>query len=115
MTEDQPAPIDDLTAFEVAQAERTAGMSMATLADQMVPKMPLVGALGWVLTKRGEPTLTYDAYMKRHKSHEIQEHVFGTDADDEPAEGGDPFREATEVGAGDGEGRVLPAYRDPAE
>ena len=54
--------LDDLKANEVAIAERKAGLSVTTLEDPNYPVAPLLIALGWVIAKRSDPTLTYEAY-----------------------------------------------------
>lgn len=97
--------LDELTAFEESIAERTAGMSLASLEDKDAPKVGLLGALAWVHVKRGEPKLTYDEYMKRSSSGEIARYLFD---EDEVAEDGFPDPAGSGARAGDDESQVLP-------
>lgn len=104
--------LNELTAFEESIAERTAGMSLASLEDPAAPKVGLLGALAWVHHKREEPTLTFDAYMKRVSSNDIAAYLF-----EEPTvdDAGFPDPAGPEGAAGDGEGAVLPGDGRPAE
>lgn len=102
--------LNDLTAFEESTAERTAGMSLGSLEDADAPKVALLGALAWVHVKRGEPTLTYDAYMKRVKTSDITTYLF----DDIDGDAGFPDAERPAVGAGGGEGELLSGDRGAA-
>lgn len=80
--------ISNMTAAELAIAERAAGMSIATFDDPNMPIVPLMGALAWVVKKRETPTLSYQAFMEASTIDEIQ-NVLGFDEDDEDAEGND--------------------------
>lgn len=85
-------PMDQLTSFEVAMAERAAGIPLDALADESgtVIKTPLWTALAWVHHKRSEPTLTYDQYAKRVRPDQVMDFLFPkTEAADE----GDPNAE----------------------
>lgn len=119
MTEDK---MDQLTAFEVSMAEKTAGMSITSLADEAAPKVGLIGALAWVHMKRDDPTLTYKAVMEGHTFDQLSEYLWGADEPAEDEEGAAPFHESGEPdgaepdgAAGDGEGALLSGYGRPAE
>lgn len=103
--------LNDLTAFEESIAERTAGLSLGSLEDKDAPKVGLLGALAWVHVKRDEPTLTYDAYMKRVSTSDITAYLFD-DLDDGAAF---PDADGSTAGPGDGEGAVLSGDWSPAE
>lgn len=85
--------ISQLTAFEMSQAERTAGLSIASLEDPTFPKVDLLGALAWVYAKRDEPTLTFKSFMQDHTleqitdvlgmSEETEENPFPVGSDDD--------------------------------
>lgn len=136
MTSTPTDRIDELTAFEITQAERACGIAYETLATRKEPgdftpgRTALLGALAWVHSKRSEPTLTYEEYMRRVRPEEITEYLF-PDLADEPEDdtdagfpeaenapradaGADP-RELARVGAGGTEGPVLPGDGRPAE
>ena len=80
--------LDDLTAAESAMAERKAAQSIATLGNEQFPQVGLLGALGWVLAKRGDVKLTYEKYMESHTVNQITEELglSGGDEDDEDEE-----------------------------
>jgi hypothetical protein len=103
--------LNDLTAFEESMAERTVGMSLGSLEDETAPKVGLLGALAWVHVKREEPTLTYEAYMKRVSASDITTYLFG----DVDGEAGFPDAGGPADGAGDVEGEVLPGDGDSPE
>lgn len=104
--------LDELTAFEESMAERTAGMSLASLEDKDAPKVGLLGALAWVHHKRTEPTLAFETFMKRTSSEEIATYLFFEPVVDEA---GFPDPAGPARGAGDDEGAVLPGDERPAE
>lgn len=54
--------IQTMKAAELSMAERKAGLSLATLEDPNYPKADLLIALGWVIAKRENPTLTFEDY-----------------------------------------------------
>lgn len=122
MTEEQtqeaaetPDRIDELTAFEVTQAERACGVAFESLQrakdDHSPGRTALFGALAWVHSKRAEPTLTYEAYMRRVKPDDIVAYLF---PDPEPQEGeAGPFREELAADAG-GDSRHEDEFGDVA-
>lgn len=67
--------IQEMKAGELAIAERAAGLSISTLEDPNYPKTPLLIALGWVLEKRANPTLTMDDYGMKYSLTEIVEQL----------------------------------------
>jgi hypothetical protein len=69
--EKESGGLDALTAAETSMAERKAGQSIATLGNEGYPQVGLLGALGWVLAKRGDPKLTYDGYMGSRTVNQI--------------------------------------------
>lgn len=130
--QETPDRIDELTAFEVTMAERACGVAFESLQrdkdDHSPGRTALFGALAWVHSKREEPTLTYEQYMRRVKPDEIVAYLFpeppkaeGDDdagfPEDAAESGGDLGDEGDEVdapgGAGPEEGGDLPRYRDP--
>lgn len=78
--------INRLTAAEMSIAERTAGLSLATLEDPNFPKVDLLGALGWVYAKRSEPTLTFKDYMAARTLEQITNEL-GIEDDGEDEQG----------------------------
>lgn len=74
--------INQLTAGEMAIAERTAGLSIATLEDPNFPKVNILGALGWVHAKRSDQNLKFEDYMNAHTLEQITEQL-GISAEDE--------------------------------
>jgi len=76
------ATLNDLTAGEMAMAERTAGMSIATLEDPNYPKVGLLGAMAWVLAKRDDVKLKYDDFMNSNTLEQITESL-GLNDDEE--------------------------------
>jgi len=118
--------IDELTAFELNMAEKACDTPYEKLTEKDAPKSGLWAALAWVHRKRDEPTLTYDAYMKSVKPHEVMDYLFPDDEeagevdedgfpdpDDGPALGGDEGESSGAAGAA--EGGVLPGDGRPAE
>lgn len=95
----QPEPdtsaltLDSLTAAETALAERKAGQSITTLGSDRFPQSALIGALGWVLYRRTDVRITYDAYMESRTLQEITRELGLSDddeaQDEEQAEGKD--------------------------
>jgi hypothetical protein len=83
--DNEPIGIDNLTAAEVAMAERKAGQSITSLANDALPKVSLMGALGWVQARRSDVKLTYDAYMNGHTLTEILTEL-GMSADEDEQE-----------------------------
>jgi hypothetical protein len=82
--------LDDLTAAELAIAERKAAQSITTLGNPQFPQASLLGALGWVLARRTDARLTFDAYMSSRKLAEITRELglsTNDDDDDPDAEG----------------------------
>lgn len=75
--------INELKAAEYAIAERTAGLSIATLEDANFPKVGLLGAIGWVLAKRENATLSYNEYMETRTLEEIMDELGLSDEDEE--------------------------------
>lgn len=113
--------LDDLTAIEEATAEEAAGMPITALEDDG-PKIRILGALAWVHKRRSEPELTFETFMKTHKTGDIIRYLFGDDEDadesGEVEEVGDPF--PVDAGAegerpGDAEGAVRAGDGRPAE
>lgn len=84
---EQPEPLglDDLTAAEVAFAERKAGQSVTTLGNERFPQAGLIGALGWVLHRRTDARITYERYMESRKLNDITREL-GLSSDEEPAD-----------------------------
>lgn len=115
--------LDDLTAFEVMQAERACGVAFEKLGDtesETPGRTALLGALAWVHKKRSEPTLTFDAYMKSVKFDEPADYLFPPEEDGEGAGfpvavGPDGGADGAGVEPGDGEGPVLSGDRGAAE
>lgn len=79
--------LDSMTAAEQAMAERAAAQSIATLGNEKFPQVGLIGALGWVLARRRDPRLKYDAYMSTHKLSEITRELGLSDDDEDDDEG----------------------------
>ena len=67
--------INTLKAAELAIAERTAGISIATLDDPNYPKTDLLIALAWVLYKRDNPTVTFKDFGMKFTLSEITEQL----------------------------------------
>lgn len=119
--------LDDLTALEVAQAEKACGMSYASMADRDVPKIALLGAIAWVHKDR-EPEfkLSYLDFMKTVKAEDISDYVFPDDEEDEAGavarfpgadaeQSGGLDDAGSDGGAGGGEGEVRAGDGGPAE
>lgn len=92
--EDDPTPgLDSLTAGETAMAERKAAQSITTLGNERFPQAGLLGALGWVMHRRRDQRMTYDAYMGSRTLNEITREL-GLSSDDDDTdddeEGKDP-------------------------
>lgn len=62
-----------LTAMETLIAEKTAGLSLATLEDPNFPKVGLIGAMAWVVAKRSDATLKFEDFMNDHTLDECLE------------------------------------------
>lgn len=86
--------LDDLTAAETAMAERKAGQSIATLGNENFPQVGLIGALGWIVHRRHDQRMTFDAYMASRTVNEITRELGLGDDDDE----------ADDEGEGEGKG-----------
>lgn len=86
--------LDSLTAAETAMAERKAAQGITTLGNERFPQAGLVGALGWVLARRSDQRLTYDAYMSSRTLSDITGEL-GLNEDDEEA--GDDDEEDKDV------------------
>lgn len=65
--------IKSLFAFEIAEAERVAGLSIATLEDPNYPKMGILGALAFVAQRRHNRELKYDEFMQTTTMEQIAE------------------------------------------
>lgn len=63
--------IDTMKASEIAIAERKAGISIATINDPNYPKTNLFIALGWVVAKRSNPSLTFEEFGDTHTLNEV--------------------------------------------
>ena len=62
-----------LTAMETLIAEKTAGLSIATLEDPNFPKVGLIGAMAWVVAKREQADLKFEDFMNEHTLEECLE------------------------------------------
>jgi hypothetical protein len=87
--DDKPKGINSLTAAESAMAERKAGQSITTLGNDAYPQVQLIGALGWMLARRDDPRLQFDAYMSSHKVNDIARELGIADDDDDEGEDDD--------------------------
>lgn len=67
--------IETMKAAELSIAERTAGLSLATLEDPNYPKADLLIALGWVIAKRENQNLTFKEYGESYTMEEITEQL----------------------------------------
>lgn len=74
-----------LKAAELSIAERKAGLSIATLEDPNYPKTDLLIALAWVLHKRENPTVTFEAFGMAHTLQEITDMLGLTEEEVEEA------------------------------
>lgn len=73
-----------LTAGEMALAEKTAGLSIATLEDANFPKVDLLAALAWVYARREDPKVKFEEFKDKHTLTEITEMLgLGDDEDEE--------------------------------
>ena len=72
--------IQTMKAAELSMAEKKAGLSLATLEDPNYPKADLLIALGWVIAKRENPTLTFEEYGNAKTLEEITQDL-GLDED----------------------------------
>lgn len=75
--------IDTMKAAELSLAERTAGLSIATLEDPNFPKTDLLIAMAWVIAKRQDPTITFKAFGEAHTLKEVTEFLGLHDDDEE--------------------------------
>src|SRR5262245_53412478 len=75
--------LDSLTAAETAMAERQAAQSITTLGNERFPQAAMLGALGWVLYRRRDPRMKYEAYMSSRTLTEITREL-GWSTDEEP-------------------------------
>lgn len=67
--------IQTMKAAELSIAERKAGLSLSTLEDANYPKADLLIALGWVIAKREDPKLTFEAYGMSKTLEEITDEL----------------------------------------
>lgn len=67
--------IETMKAAELSIAERTAGLSLATLEDPNYPKADLLIALGWVIAKRENQNLSFKEYGESYTMEEITEQL----------------------------------------
>ena len=65
--------LQSLTAGEMSLAERTAGLSIATLEDPNFPKVDILAALAWVYARREDRTITFEAYKDSKTLEEISD------------------------------------------
>lgn len=72
--------IETMKAAELSIAERKAGLSLATLEDPNYPKADLLIALGWVIAKREDPSLTFEKYGEQYTMDDITKQL-GIDKD----------------------------------
>lgn len=75
--------IETMKAAELSIAERKAGISIATLDDPNYPKTDLLIALAWVLHKRENPTVTFEAFGNEYTLTEITDMLGLSDSDEE--------------------------------
>lgn len=76
--------IQQLTAGEMALAEKTAGLSIATLEDPNFPKVDILAALAWVYARREEPKVTFNEFKDSKTLEQITDILgLGDDEDDE--------------------------------
>lgn len=75
--------IQQLTAGEMAYAEKTAGLSIATLEDPNFPKVDILCALAWVYVRREEPKLTFNEFKDSKTLDEVTNILGLSDEDDE--------------------------------
>lgn len=80
--------MESMTAAEMEMAERHAGQSLATLGEERFPQVKLLGSLGWVLHRRTDPKMTFDAYMSSRKLKDINVEL-GLAEDEQADEGKD--------------------------
>lgn len=84
---EQHPGLDGMTAAETALAERKAAQGITTLGNEKYPQANLLGALGWVLHRRIEPGITFDAYMGSRRIADITKELgLSDDEDDDDAE-----------------------------
>jgi hypothetical protein len=65
--------LSTLTAGEMAMAEKTAGLSIATLEDPNFPKVDLLAALAWVYDRRENPKTTFNDFKDSKTLEQIAE------------------------------------------
>lgn len=74
--------IQSLTAGEMALAEKTAGLSVATLEDPNFPKVDLLAAMAWVYTRREDNKVTFSDFKDSKTLNEITEILGLADEED---------------------------------
>lgn len=92
--QDKPLGLDSLTAAETAMAERKAAQGITTLGNMNFPQATLVGALGWVMARRSDQRLTFDAYMSSRTLTEITREL-GLSSDDDETDDDEEDKETT--------------------
>lgn len=116
--------IDDLTSFEVAEAEKTSGFAFQSLRNKEAPKVALWTALAWQYKRREDPKLTFDAFAKSHTPDQVLGILYPDDEEVEVDEDGFPDSDSAAGGGagaesagatGDDEGGVLHSDGGPAE
>lgn len=107
--------IDTMTGLEVAAAEDAAGQSIASIADDEVPKMKLYAGIVWQLRRRDEPNLKFTEVLGQ-TSRQIMADL-GRFEEAEPDESFPVDDDTSGAGRGEGEdeGQVLSGDGDPAE
>jgi hypothetical protein len=65
--------LETLTAFEMMEVEKAAGVSIATLEDPNYPKAGILTALGWVVAKRENKSLLFTDFAATTTLKEINE------------------------------------------
>lgn len=75
--------IQTLTAGEMALAEKTAGLSIATLEDPNFPKVDILAALAWVYSRREDNKVTFNDFKDTKTLNDITEMLGLSDDEDE--------------------------------
>ena len=75
--------IQTLTAGEMAKAEKTAGLSIATLEDPNFPKVDLLAALAWVYARREDPKVSFEDFKDSKTLSEITDLLGLSDEEEE--------------------------------